>query len=135
MPSASSRILSRLRTKTAALTASSTPRRLSTFHITLADPHRAYAPESLVAGSVHITVDRPLPITHLTVALVGRVSLDGEEGEVFARDEIVLTGEGRLETGRYEFMFEVEVRSVWGTGGLPSSIDVFGFPPFTRSAR
>lgn len=104
-------------------------------------------------GSVQVVLVKPLRITHLTVALSGcvRVFKDptvraqgsstqdvtallpqgGSErpqyhGHGFAslfQDEQVLSGDGRLDAGKYEFGFDL----VFPAKGLPSSIDV-SFP-------
>lgn len=143
-------ILRRLRNKTSSLTSPRPRRSLTDFHVSLSDPHRVYAPSSVVAGSVFLTVERALPITHLTVALVGCVDLtpsptgkrskdaaiEGAARNVFCRDEIVLSGEGRLDPGVYEFQFELEFCKVPGIGGvgLPTSIDVSSRPGTRGSA-
>lgn len=43
---------------------------------------------------------------------------------MFCRDEVVLSGEGRLEPGVYKFAFEMEFRKVVEGGNMPTSIDV-----------
>ena len=96
---------------------------------------------------VVLTVVKPVRITHLVVCLRGhvRVFRHGSTEEAYAtdtyssagqgkqpgeyfgngfaslfQDEVVLCGEGRLETGGYEFNFELD----FPEKGLPSSIDV-----------
>lgn len=150
-PKSSSRpsLLNRLRAKTSTLSlsglGSSRRRSLGDFHIRLIDPHRVYSPTDTVKGSVCLTVEKGLTLTHLVVSLVGRVDLnlpsgkdsgkkrkdwdaeydDGSGGGiVLCRDEIVLCGEGRLEPGKYEFEFELLFVLVGKmVGGLPSSLD------------
>lgn len=114
---------------------------MSEFYIRLNEPHREYAPGDLVKGSVVLTTEKDLKVTHLVVNLVGRVDLYGlvtynlsgkkktvnytgpvefEGGVILCRDQQVLCGEGRLEAGVYEFGFVMEL-----TGkGLPSSLNV-----------
>lgn len=126
-------------------------RGLADFHVALQDPHRVYSPTDVVAGAVCVTVDRPVAITHLVVALVGRIDVyapgtkkhtkerdyDGvarigrgtDTGLTVCRDELVLCGEGRLEPGQqYQFRFELEFARTpdGGGGGLPSSLEVSG---------
>lgn len=96
-----------------------------------------------------MTVTKPLRITHLAVSLHGfvkvfnnakqpgesvypdgvllggRIGKRGSEyfGNGFAslfENEIILCGEGRLEAGKFEFEFDLEIPS----RGLPSSISV-----------
>jgi hypothetical protein len=146
-PSATRSLLSQIRAKTSLLSFRPTRRTVTDFHISLDDPHRVYSPTDLVAGSVCITVERPLAITHLTVALVGCVDISTSTRETssrkrrkpewsvgggggligpirgdgnglnFCRDEVVLCGEGRLEPGLYKFEFELEFRKIPGVGG------------------
>ncbi|KAI5779581.1 hypothetical protein EDC01DRAFT_621296 [Geopyxis carbonaria] len=78
-------LLHRLRTKTSALSFRSSRRSLTDFHIQLNDPHRVYSPTDIVPGSVCVTVERPLQITHITVALVGRVDVYSNTREASGR--------------------------------------------------
>lgn len=122
-------------------------RNLADFHIRPHEPHRRYSPGDLVKGAVVLTVAKPIRVTHLTVCLHGFVRVykranEGKEtlpadaglttpggskkSQYFGnghaslfQDEIILCGEGRLETGIYEFNFEMEFPSK----GLPTSID------------
>jgi hypothetical protein len=151
-PPSSLSLLRRLRSKTSALSLRTPRRQVTDFHIELQDPHRVYSNRDLVPGSVCITVERPLAITHLTVSLVGRVDVDvyasstrepgavsrkkrrkvedwgsyGGDSSAFniCRDELVLCGEGRLEPGVYKFGFELEFCKLPGVEGLPTSLDV-----------
>lgn len=113
---------------------------ITEFYIRLLEPHREYAPGDLVKGSVILTTEKDLKVTHLVVNLVGRVDLYGlatynlsgkkktinytgptefEGGVILCRDQQVLCGEGRLDAGVYEFGFVMEI-----TGkGLPSSLN------------
>lgn len=124
-------------------------RHLSDFHIRTNEPHRQYAPGDVVKGSVCLTVAKPLRVTHVVICLYGFVKVfkspgsprdavprdggfqgpgrgtRGSEyfGNGFAslfEDEVILCGEGRLNSGTYEFRFELELPSK----GMPSSIDV-----------
>lgn len=92
-------------------------------------------------GSVILTTEKDLRVTHLVVNLVGRVDLFGvatynlsgkrrtvnytapvefEGGVILCRDQQVLCGGGEFEAGVYEFGFVMEL-----TGkGLPSSLNV-----------
>ena len=120
------------------------------FHINPHEPHKRYSPGDHVRGSVQVVVVKPLRLTHLTVALAGYVRVfkdptmraqggsmqdvtallpHGESkkpqyhGNGFAslfQDEQVLSGDGRLDAGKYEFGFDL----VFPSKGLPSSIDV-----------
>ncbi|KAF8458688.1 hypothetical protein BGX38DRAFT_1264998 [Terfezia claveryi] len=118
----------------------STRKVISEYYIRLNEPHREYSPGDLVKGSVILTTEKDLRVTHLVVNLVGRVDLFGvatynlsgkkktvnytgpvefEGGIILCRDQQVLCGEGKLDAGVYEFGFVVEL-----TGrGLPSSLD------------
>jgi arrestin-related trafficking adapter 9 len=118
-------------------------RNLADFHIRPNEPHRNYSAGDLVRGAVILTVIKPIRITHLTVTLhgfvrvfkgpvvaeattspvlptAGRVQYHGHGHVSLFQDEQVLSGEGRLEPGKYEFNFEL----VFPSKGLPSSIDV-----------
>lgn len=116
------------------------------FFIRPAEPHRKYNAGSQVRGAVVLAVVKPTRITHLTVALRGFVRVykspnaanepfttpdaasDGVShfrflGNGYAslfQDEQVLCADGKLDTGRYEFNFELE----FPQDGLPSSIEV-----------
>ncbi|KAK1600578.1 arrestin [Colletotrichum navitas] len=126
-----------------ALSSRSRSRNLADFHVRPNDPHRQYSAGDHVHGAVVLTVVKPIRITHLTVALHGYVrvhkgpavseppiakpALSGRSsaqyhGNGYAslfQDEQVLSGEGRLEPGKYEFNFDL----VFPGKGLPSSID------------
>lgn len=120
---------------------------MADFHIQAQEPHRKYSPGDHVKGSVVVAVVKPLRITHLTVTLSGYVRALKEptagaktqsqtpslpqgtfEGAQYHgsgvaslfQDEQVLSGEGRLDAGKYEFGFDL----VFPSKGLPSSIDV-----------
>ncbi|KAF8454069.1 hypothetical protein BDZ91DRAFT_801944 [Kalaharituber pfeilii] len=114
-------------------------KQVSEFYIRLNEPHREYSPSDLVRGSVILTTEKDIRVTHLVVNLVGRVDLYGvatynvgkkktvnyagpvefEGGVILCRDQQVLCGEGRLEAGVYEFGFVMEL-----TGKrLPSSLN------------
>jgi len=127
----------------------STRKVISEYYIRLNEPHREYSPGDLVKGSVILTTEKDLRVTHLVVNLVGRVDLFGvatynlsgkkktvnytgplefEGGIILCRDQQVLCGEGRLDAGVYEFGFVMEL-----TGkGLPSSLDVRRTPAYNR---
>lgn len=120
-------------------------RNLVDFHIQPAEPHRKYNAGDLVRGAVHLSVVKPIRVTHLTVTLRGFVrvykspnaanepiTIDsasegvsqfrflGNGSASLFRDEQVLAADGRLEAGKYQFNFELE----FPADGLPSSIDV-----------
>ena len=120
-------------------------RNLTDFHIEPEEPHRKYAPGDLVKGAVVLTIVKPIRITHLTVCLHGFVRVfkhpngakeplpeltatgNSTKSQYFGnghaslfQDEVPLCGEGRLDTGVYEFKFELE----FPRKGCPSSIDV-----------
>lgn len=131
-----------------ALPIRSRARNIADFHIRPADPHRRYSAGDNVQGAVVLTVLKPIRITHLTVSLHGYVrvhktpngrvndapilpatasSSAGSKfkylGNGFAslfEDEQVLSADGRLEVGKYEFNFDL----MFPAQGLPSSIDV-----------
>ncbi|KAH8815164.1 arrestin [Xylogone sp. PMI_703] len=137
--SAGQSLLSRL-----ALPLRSRTRNLTDFHIRLDDPYRKYSPGDVVKGAVVITVVKPVRITHITVCLHGFVRvfknpsnrndplpellnsanprksqyLGNGHASLF-QDEVTLCGEGRIESGVYEFNFELEFPSK----GIPTSID------------
>ncbi|KAM4059698.1 pH-response regulator protein palF/RIM8 [Hirsutella rhossiliensis] len=115
------------------------------FHVRCDEPYRKYNAGDSVRGSVVLAVVRPLRITHLVVSLHGHVRVLKDPtsatkaqlaaalpGGTCARpqyrgnglaslfqDEQVLSGEGRLEPGKYEFGFDL----VFPVTELPSSID------------
>lgn len=151
-PSSRLSLLNRLRSKTSSLSLPGlrpSRRTLTDFHIRLDDPHRVYSPTDVVKGSVCITVERPLNLTHLVVSLVGRVDLNLSSGKdsgrkrkewddrfddgtgggvILCKEQVVLCGnreDGRsLQPGVYEFEFELMFVPVGKTEGLPSSLDV-----------
>ncbi|KAK1752463.1 putative pH-response regulator protein palF/rim-8 [Echria macrotheca] len=124
-------------------------RNVADFHIRPADPHRKYGAGDHVQGAVILTVVKPVRITHLTVSLhgyvrvykspgapsnepivnpaevpttTGRNARQKSLGHGYAplfHDEQVLSSDGRLEPGRYEFNFDL----VFPKKSLPSSID------------
>ncbi|KAF5551034.1 pH-response regulator palF RIM8 [Fusarium napiforme] len=121
-------------------------RNITDFHIRAEEPHRRYSAGDNVRGAVVIVVLKPVRITHLTVSLHGYVrvlkdptSVAKAQGSIVLphngdsarpryhgnglaslfQDEQVLSGEGRLEPGRYEFGFDL----LFPDKGLPSSID------------
>ncbi|TWU77808.1 ph-response sensor protein [Metarhizium rileyi] len=116
------------------------------FHIRCDEPHRTYAAGDSVRGAVVLVVVKPLRITHLVVALHGFVRVLKDPTSVakaqsvttmpptgssrrpqyqgnglisLFQDEQVLSGEGRIEPGKYEFGFDL----IFPDKGLPSSID------------
>lgn len=123
-------------------------RNVAEFHINTAEPHRKYAAGDHVKGAVILTIIKPIRITHLTVALHGYVRVfkgpnnSGSDSPVnpaniptgstsqcryngnghasLFSDEQVLSADGRLDPGKYEFNFEL----VFPEKVLPSSIDV-----------
>ncbi len=126
-------------------------RNISDFHVRPADPHRKYAAGDHVHGTVVLTIIKPIRITHLTVSLHGYVRVfkghagggndpivnpaeapanaGGSRFKYFGnghaslfQDEQVLSGDGRLDVGKYEFNFDL----LFPSKGLPSSIDVRG---------
>jgi arrestin-related trafficking adapter 9 len=124
-------------------------RHIADFHISPKEPHRQYNAGDHVHGAVNLTVLKPIRLTHLTVTLHGyvRVSkgpavaerelttpvLNGRpdaqyHGNGYAslfQDEVVLAGEGRLESAKYQFEFDLQLPKT----ALPSSIDVrLSFP-------
>lgn len=50
-------------------------RTVADFHLQLDDPHRVYSPSDIVTGYAIVALERPLALTHLTVSLVGCVSV------------------------------------------------------------
>lgn len=119
-------------------------RNVTDFHIQTAEPHRKYHAGEHVRGSVFLTVVKPVRLTHLTVALSGFVQARKEPGATTTshpnppsgavdspqyhgngvatlfQDEQVLSGEGRLDVGKFEFKFDL----LFPSQVLPSSIDV-----------
>lgn len=121
-------------------------RNLIDFHIRPSEPHRKYNAGDSVKGAVILTVVKPVRLTHLTVALRGFVRVyknpnaanepvnppgidsDGLSqfkflGNGYAslfQDEQVLCADGRLESGKYEFNFDL----LFPGSDLPSSIEV-----------
>ncbi|KAF4972192.1 hypothetical protein FZEAL_9654 [Fusarium zealandicum] len=121
-------------------------RNVADFHIRAEEPHRRYSAGDHVRGSVVLVIVKPVRITHLTVSLHGYVrvlkdpaSVAKAQGNIVLpqngdsarpryhgnglaslfQDEQVLSGEGRLEAGKYEFGFDL----MFPEKGLPSSID------------
>lgn len=123
-------------------------RNVADFHINTHEPHKKYAAGEHVRGSVILVVVKPVRITHLTVSLSGfvrvykepavgskvppnlptggldRPQYHGNGLATLFQDEQVLSGDGRLDAGRYEFGFDL----VFPSKGLPSSIDVRPHP-------
>jgi hypothetical protein len=125
-------------------------RYIADFHIRPAEPHRKYGAGDQVQGAVVLTVVKPVRITHLVVSLHGHMRvykglnvptnepiIDPAEALTTSgrgsrhkhlgngcvrlfQDEQTLSGDGRLEPGKYEFNFNL----LFPTSGLPSSIDV-----------
>jgi hypothetical protein len=122
-----------------------------------AEPHRKYSAGEHVTGAVFLTVLKPIRITHLTVTLhgfvkvykspnatqdpsanpslvesgiTGRIRYFGNGHASLFQDEQVLSADGKLEAGRYEFNFDL----VFPSKGLPSSIDVRLNSPFVFAA-
>ena len=124
-------------------------RNLAEFSIESDEPYRQYSPGDTVKGCVNIRIDKAINITHLVICLHGfvkvfsnarvpgkNISRDGALmssgsgkrgaeyfGNGFAslfENEVALCGDGRLNAGKYEFRFELDLPSQ----GLPSSIDV-----------
>ncbi|UKZ53750.1 hypothetical protein TrVGV298_007549 [Trichoderma virens] len=93
-------------------------RSVTDFHVRCDEPHRKYGAGDHVHGSVVLVVVKPVRITHLVVTLHGFVRVLRDPAGA-AKDEQVLSGEGRLDPGRYEFGFDL----VFPDKGLPSSID------------
>ena len=118
--------------------------------IRLDEPFRQYAPGDNIKGAVHVTVLKPLRITHLVLRLHGFVKVSNRAkvpGEKISYNESLSTsssGSGRRGTeyfgngfarifedeailcgegrlhGQYQFCFEMSLPSK----GIPSSIDV-----------
>ncbi|KAJ6445872.1 pH-response regulator protein palF/RIM8 [Purpureocillium lavendulum] len=121
-------------------------RNLIDFHIRCDEPYKKYSAGDSVRGVVVLALVKPLRITHLVVSLHGYVRVlkdpasaakahlaptlashgpsrrpqyHGNGLASLFQDEQVLSGEGRIDTGRYEFGFEL----VFPDKELPSSID------------
>ncbi|KAK4128753.1 hypothetical protein N657DRAFT_608449 [Parathielavia appendiculata] len=124
-------------------------RYIADFHIRPAEPHRKYGAGDQVQGAVVLTVVKPVRITHLVVSLHGYMRVYKgpnttanepiiDPGEALSsssrisrqkglsngcvrlfQDEQILSGDGRLEPGRYEFNFNL----LFPGDGLPTSID------------
>ncbi|KAM5356006.1 hypothetical protein ACJ41O_002652 [Fusarium nematophilum] len=121
-------------------------RNVADFHIRSEEPHRRYSAGDHVRGSVVLVIVKPVRITHLTVSLHGYVRVLKDPATIakaqgtmvmpqngdsarpryhgsglasLFQDEQVLSGEGRIEPGKYEFGFNL----VFPEKGLPSSID------------
>lgn len=154
-PSTARALITRITSPFAAKT-----KNISEFYIQTAEPHRQYAPGDVVKGSVILTVNKPVRITHLVICIRGFIKVyknatppgqgiskeaacigtgRGERGsEYFGNGfatifekELALCGEGRLQPTVYSFEFELPVRS-WG---VPSSIDVgSSLPPARQRA-
>lgn len=128
-------------------------RNVAEYYLRANEPHRQYSPGDKVEGTVVLTVTKPLRISHLVVCLHGFVKVynsartpgqsvsrdggllgggTGKRGSAYFGDgfaslfenEITLCGEGRLESGSYEFQFSLEFPSQ----GIPSSISVCNGP-------
>lgn len=121
-------------------------RNVADFHIRPDEPYKKYNAGEHVRGAVILVVVKPVRITHLVVSLNGYVRVCKEptatakaqnavtlphgsstrpryHGSGLAtlfQDEQVLSGDGRIEPGKYEFGFDL----VFPEKGLPSSIDV-----------
>lgn len=134
-------------------------RHVADFHVRSAEPHRKYAAGDHVRGAVVLTVVKSVRITHLTVALHGYVRVYRTPAAAAAndavirpaeppsnagnsrfryfgnghaslfQDEQVLSADGKLEPGKYEFGFDL----IFPSRGLPSSIDVGKSPRPTVS--
>ncbi|PHH53340.1 pH-response regulator protein palF/RIM8 [Ceratocystis fimbriata CBS 114723] len=117
-------------------------RTLTDFHIMPKEPYKVHTSGDVIEGWVVLVIEKPIRITHLTVALHGYVrvfkttaavretvapplgQLDSprNHGNGYAslfQDEQVLSGEGKLDRGRYRFGF----RLLFPNRTLPSSID------------
>lgn len=120
-------------------------RHVADFHVRPDEPYRNYVAGNHVRGAVVLAIVKPIRITHLVVSLHGYVQVvkdpvamakiqpasprggssvrpqyHGNGLASLFQDEQVLSGEGRLEAGKYEFGFDL----VFPERGLPSSIDV-----------
>ncbi|KAH7328687.1 hypothetical protein B0I35DRAFT_473367 [Stachybotrys elegans] len=122
-------------------------RNVADFHVRPDEPYRNYGAGDHVRGSVVLTIVKPVRMTHLVVSLTGFVRVFKDPVAGFGKmqsaaallphggstrpqyhgnglaslfqDEQVLSGEGRLDPGKYEFGFDL----VFPEKGLPSSID------------
>lgn len=121
-------------------------RHIVDFHILPDEPHKQYVSGDSVRGSVVLAIVKPVRITHLVVTLHGYVHVYKDPSVVRSQtatitprggsstlpqyhgngvaslfqDEQVLSGDGRLEAGRYEFGFDL----LFPDKSLPSSIEV-----------
>lgn len=129
-------------------------RSIAEFTVRAHDPHKQYAPGEAVSGAVIVKVVKPIRLTHISVCLHGFVqvhknpgdpsepvrgygarigrSQGKKSGEYFGNgfaslfeDETVLCGDGRLDSGTYQFDFEVVFPK---DIDLPSSIEVSSRP-------
>ncbi|KAI9171565.1 pH-response regulator protein palF/RIM8 [Paramyrothecium foliicola] len=119
-------------------------RHVADFHVRPDEPYRNYSAGNHVRGAVVLAIVKPVRMTHLVVTLHGYVHVvkdpvamakaqpaaprggssvrpqyHGNGLASLFQDEQVLSGEGRLEAGKYEFGFDL----VFPEKGLPSSID------------
>ncbi|KAI5466404.1 hypothetical protein BGZ63DRAFT_348212 [Mariannaea sp. PMI_226] len=121
-------------------------RNVTDFHIRSDEPHRRCVAGDHVRGAVVLVVVKPIRFTHLVVSLHGYVRVLKDPAAVaktkgatvlpqgggsmrpryhgnglasLFQDEQVLSGEGRLDAGKYEFGFDL----VFPQKGLPSSIE------------
>ncbi|KAL5614667.1 uncharacterized protein BROUX77_000504 [Berkeleyomyces rouxiae] len=117
-------------------------RTLTDFHIMPKEPYKVHTSGDVIEGWVVLVTEKPIRITHLTVALhgyvrvfktttavretvtppLGQLDLPRNHGNGYAslfQDEQVLSGEGKLDRGRYRFGF----RLLFPNRTLPSSID------------
>ncbi|POR39441.1 pH-response regulator protein palF/RIM8 [Tolypocladium paradoxum] len=148
-PSSSSRpsLLSRLsRPLSLPLPLRNRNRSVVDFHVRCDEPYRKFKPGDSVRGCVVLVLVKPLRITHLVVSLHGYVRVLKDPASVakaqlatalpqggsadrpqyhgnglasLFQDEQVLSSEGRIEPGKYEFGFDL----VFPDKELPSSID------------
>lgn len=120
-------------------------RNVADFHINPDHPYKQYQAGDSIRGSVVLVLVKPLRITHLVVNLHGYVNVykdptasrsqsgatprggisilpqyHGNGVASLFSDEQVLSGEGRLEPGRYEFGFDL----LFPNKPMPSSVDV-----------
>lgn len=122
-------------------------RNLTEFLIQLDEPYRHFAPGDSVKGSISLTIQKPLRVTHLVLRLHGFVKAfkdgneaaatkkasfsgagrDKQESDYFREgyasifeNEVVLCGEGKLNIGKYVFKFNLSLP----LKNVPSSIDV-----------
>ena len=133
-------------------------RHVTEFFIHLDDPHRTYTNGDSLKGSIQLVVQKPLRVTHITLSLHGFAKVyknptvpgEGIPSEVkipsasrgkagvqyhgngllsFFEDEQIVCGDGRLNPGRYSFVFE----ALFPRTSLPSSLDVNIYSPFPVS--